>query len=139
MHPSRNNIGAFIDPDIGVTPRAPTSSGTAIKGDAIDRSGFDSCTLVVFTGQDSGSPSSFSVAGKLQHSDTTTDGDFTDLTDGAITAITTEDTLAEVDVNLADAKQYIRAVVTPTYSGGSSPTVLLGAVVIKGGARNPPV
>jgi len=139
MHPSRNNIGAFIDPDIGVTPRAPTASGTAIKGSAIDRTGFDSCVLAVFTGAAAGTPDSFSVAGKLQHSDTTTDGDFTDLTDGAITAITAVDTLAEVDVNLADAKQYIRAVVTPTYVGGTTPSVLLGAVVIKGGARNPPV
>lgn len=139
MHPSRNNIGAFVDPDVGITPRAPTASGTAIKGSAIDRTGFDSCVLVVQTGQDSGTPDSFSVAGKLQHSDTTTDGDFTDLTGAAIAAITTEDALAEVDVNLADAKQYVRAVVTPTYVGGTTPSVLLSAAVIKGGARNPPV
>jgi len=139
MHPSRNDIGAFVDPDIGVSPQAPTASGTAIKGSAIDRTGFDSCVLAVFTGVDAGTPDSFSVAGKLQHSDTTTDGDFSDLTGASVTAITAENTLSEVDVNLADAKRYIRAVVTPTYVGGSTPSVHLGALVIKGGARNPPV
>jgi hypothetical protein len=139
MHPSRNDIGAFIDPDIGVTPRAPTASATAINGSAIDRTGFDSCVLAVFTGATAGTPDSFSVAGKLQHSDTTTDGDFSDFTGASITAITAAGTLAEVDVNLADAKQYVRAVVTPTYVGGSTPSVQLGALVIKGGARNPPV
>lgn len=139
MHALRNNIGAFIALAIGVTPRAPTASGTAIKGTALDRTGFDSCTLALQTGATSGTPDSFSVAAKLQHSDTTTDGDFTDITGAAVTPITAANAIASVDVNLAGVKKYIRAVVTPTYVGGTTPSVLLSAAIVEGGAQSLPV
>lgn len=138
MNPQITNGGAFIAPTLGISPQAPTSSGTAIKGSAIDRLGYGSAVLSVAAGASSGSPSSFSVAGKIQHSDTTTDGDFTDFTGGAITPITAVDTLAKVNVDLTGAKRYIRAVVTPTYVGGSSPYVFVGAQVVLAGSSNPP-
>lgn len=138
MNPQITDGGAFVSPQIGVTPRAPTASGTAIKGDAIDRLGFGSCVFDVLTGATSGTPDSFSVAGKLQHSDTTTDGDFTDLTGATTTAITAVGTLARKNVDLTSAKRYIREVITPTYVGGSTPYVFVAGQVTLTGPSNPP-
>jgi len=138
MTPSHNDIGAFISVRRAIPPQAAAAG--AISGDSntgIDRSGFQSCVLHVGTGATSGTPDSFSVAGKLQESDSAATG-YTDITDAAITSITTENSAAKVNVDLSGCKQYIRAVVTPAFVNGSTPKVGVEAVIVLGGSANLP-
>jgi hypothetical protein len=88
--------------------------------------------LVVQCGAAAGSPSAYSVAGRLQHSGQS-GSRFTDITGAAIAALTADNGIARVAVNLARAKQFIRAVLTPSFTGGSSPSVPASAVIVFGG------
>lgn len=135
-----HNVGALVKTAIGVAPIF--SAAATINGPAIDRLGYGSCVLAVQTGLDTGTPTTRSVIAKVQHSD---DGstNWTDLAvpvggSFATSAITAVSSVAEVDVNLAGAKRYIRSVVTVAFTGGSSPTVGVASVVTLGGADKVP-
>jgi hypothetical protein len=52
------------------------------------------------------------LALKIQHSDTTTSGDFTDVTNGAFTSLTTSASFQALFLNRNDLKRYIRLVTT---------------------------
>ena len=62
-----------------VATLVPVDYAATTKGTAVDLQGFNSATLIVNSG-------AITAAGlydvKLQHSDTTTDGDFTDVASG---------------------------------------------------------
>lgn len=141
MGANPNNIGGQI---VAVQATANASATSAQTGSAIDRIGFSSGKLVISRGAATGTPSSQTTDAKLQHSDTTTSGDFVDYTqpDGTAAAITQDTTatakVITLDVNLVGAKRYVRAVVTPALSGGSSPAFPLGSVLVLGGAAQLP-
>lgn len=63
------------------------------------------------------------VTFKVQHSDTTTSGDFVDLTSGAADTITLDTTPqeGEVFIPIQTQKRYVRLVCT--IAGGTSPTI----------------
>jgi len=132
----QTDAGKYIKPVAGFSPQA--SDGTAaIEGPAIDRTGFLSAVLHGRTGAVTGAPTAQTYDLKLQES---ADGStWTDIPGAAITQITAADTEADVNVNLAGAEKYIRAVGTVTFTGGTTPTLQVAATVILGGADVKPV
>lgn len=108
-----------------VASLAPAVQAATLKGAAVDLRDFGSALMVVTTGAVAGS-GDYSMA--MQHSDTTTDGDFT--------AVSAADLLGAIPGTLEDTKvyrqgyigkrRYVRAVITKT--GGTS--VAAGAVFV---------
>lgn len=129
-----HNIGALLKQAFGVGPAA-NAAGT-VNGPAIDRLGYGSCSLAAITGLDTGSPSARSATVKLQDSADGSTG-WADIT-GASVAVAAVSSIGEVDVNLAIAKRYIRAVTTTAFTGGTTPTLFSAAVVTLGGADKVP-
>jgi len=128
MRDLANNIGVAL-------ALSPAVQSATIKGKTIDTAGFGSAAFVINTGAIV-SDGDFTV--KVQESDTTTDGDFTD----AVTGDLTGDTLpasVEADssykVGYVGNKRYVRVVATK--NGGTS--VAIGAVAVKGHADSRPV
>lgn len=113
---------------------SPAVQAATIKGTAIDLLGFDSAALVITTGAIAGAGD---YTAKLQESDTTTDGDFTDVAadnrQGTLPASLTADGVFKQ--GYIGFKRYIRVVVTKN----SGTSIAAGAVVVKGNARSRPV
>jgi len=125
------DIGSELLIKTGVRP--DEDAGGTTNGPAIDRQGFESAVLVLDVGDAEGSPTSFTVDAKLQHSDQSGSG-FTDLSGAAVTQVTAANTLVAKKIDLSGAKRYIRAVTTVSFTGGTSPNVARAALVILGGA-----
>lgn len=113
---------------------SPAVQAATIKGNAVDLAGFATALLVINTGAIAGAGD---YAAKLQHSDTTTDGDFTDVAAadrlGALPATLEAD--KSYRQGYIGKKRFIRVVMTK--NGGTS--IAAGAVVIKGTPAMAPV
>jgi hypothetical protein len=138
MNPStQHNVGAYVAVATSVAPQAASA---AVNGSSISRLAHNlalSCVLHLMAGAEAGSPTGASVVAKLQHSpDGATWADYTPpgaasvAQTAALTAVNTETSLA---IDLSSANTYVRAVVTPTLTGGTSPTILLAADLVFGG------
>lgn len=131
-----SNIGAFIDPRVGVKPQANT--GSTVNGPAINRAVlggklFSSCVLHLALGTETlGGASAPLHDCKLQDSADGSTG-WADLTGAAVAQQNTGDVDVKVNVDLLGAKRFIRAVQTSAFTGGS-PTIDVAAVVVLGGA-----
>jgi hypothetical protein len=124
------------------------SGSSAVDGVSIDTQGYDNAKLHVYAAEASGSPSGASLAVTLQES---ADGstNWANALDNTGTAIgfTLSGLNAAAGVNAArieglnlNRKRYLRIVVTPTFTGGTSPAVLAyGEIVFGGGAQQLPV
>lgn len=128
MRDLANNIGVAL-------ALSPAVQAATIKGNTIDTAGFGSVAFVINTGAIA-SAGDFTV--KVQESNTTTDGDFTD----AVAADLTGDNLpasvgadSSYKVGYVGNKRYVRVVATK--NGGTS--VAIGAVAVKGHADSRPV
>jgi len=128
MRDLANNIGVAL-------ALSPAVQSATIKGNTIDTAGFGSVAFVINTGAIA-SAGDFTV--KVQESNTTTDGDFTD----AVAADLTGDTLpasvgadSSYKVGYVGSKRFVRVVATK--NGGTS--VAIGAVAVKGHADSRPV
>ncbi len=119
-----------------LSPQAD-SGGSAKNGVVIDRKGFDSLVATFITGAITGTPSSMSMVCKVQHGDASDGSDMADIS-GATATITAANETAEINVDCRDLKRYIRVSETTTFSGGTSPTVLVAAVVTLGQAAKKP-
>lgn len=115
---------------------ASGSKSDAATGPAIDLKGFDSALFVVNTGTISGD-GDFSF--KLQESDTTTSGDFTDVDSADILGVAPATLAANSAYRLgyigSKRKRYVRLAVTK--AAGTS--IQLGAVAILGHPNIAPV
>jgi hypothetical protein len=113
---------------------APAVQSACINGPAIDLLGFGSVAAIVNTGAIVGAGD---FTAKLQESDTTTSGDFTDVAAGnlvgAFLASLAADATAKV--GYVGNKRYARVVLTK--NGGTS--IAAGAVAVKGNASTRPV
>lgn len=122
-----NNIGA-------VQALVPAVLSATATGPALDLIAFGSAAVVINTGAIA---SAGDFTAKLQESDTTTSGDFTDVDadhlEGAFPA--SLEANAVVKIGYRGFKRYIRLVVTK--NGGTS--IAAGAVLIKGHAAERPV
>ena len=133
------DIGSHVNPVGSVWPQAISGSSDVNGANTFDRVGtttnehYLSGVLVLNVGATTGTPTTFSVACRLQ--DSADNSSFADIaTAVAVTAVTTANTTATVAFNAKGLRRYLRAVVTPTFSGGTSPTVLVSASLVMGGA-----
>ncbi|MGB3043912.1 MAG: hypothetical protein WBB98_12075 [Xanthobacteraceae bacterium] len=119
-----------------VASLVPAVQTATLKGSTVDLAGYGSALMVVNTGAIAGSPApSFGIA--MQHSDTTTDGDFTN--------VAAADLLGSLPNALEDGtvyrqgyigkKRYVRAVITK----GSGTSIAAGAVFVLGSPHIAPV
>lgn len=115
---ARNQLG-------GGPSQLPGSSAlsgtTAANGSSVDCDLLEGpVVLAVLTGAATGSPTSFSVAAKLQESD---DGstNWTDLATQETLSVTAGSSVGKL--RGIRTKRYLRSVLTPAFVGGSSPTV----------------
>ncbi len=127
MRDLANNIGVVQ----AVAPAVLSATNTSA---AIDLAGFESAAVVINTGAIAGDGD---FTAKLQESDTTTAGDFTDVAAGDLAGSfpASLEANAVVKVGYVGNKRYLRTVLTK--NGGTS--IAGGAVVIKGNAHDRPV
>ncbi|MCV0384887.1 MAG: hypothetical protein K5821_00415 [Nitrobacter sp.] len=127
MRDLASNIGV-------VASLVPAVQTATLKGTAVDLRGYDSAALVINTGAIAGA-GLFDV--KLQESDTTTDGDFTDVAAanliGDLPAALEASTVYRQ--SYIGTKRYIRAVITQQ----SGTSIAAGAVVVLGHATQRPI
>jgi hypothetical protein len=127
MRDLANNIGAVL-------ALSPAVQAATIKGSAIDLLGFESAAIVINTGAIAGAGD---FTAKLQESDTTTDGDFTDVAAGHLIGSLPASLEADSTVKQGyrGFKRYIRVVLTKN----SGTSIAAGAVAVKGHAHLRPV
>jgi len=105
----------------------PVAHASTVTGSAVDLAGFGSAMAIVATGAVT-SAGDFTT--KLQESDTTTSGDFTDIAAanliGSLPATLAADTVYELGFRIS--KRYVRAV--STKNGGTN--VVHGVVIVRG-------
>jgi hypothetical protein len=119
----------------------PIAASSAQTSAAIDTQGYNSAVVVVTNGAATGSPTSYTVDAKVQHSDTS-GGTYTDVSGAAITQITADNKIATIrleGLGGASVKRFIKVVVTPALTGGTSPKALIAATVHLGRAFKEPV
>jgi hypothetical protein len=125
------DIHSGLAPVAAVAPAVLSATNTS---SAIDLQGFNAALLVINTGA---IVSAGDFTAKLQESDTTTSGDFTDVAAadllGTFPASLAADSV--VKVGYRGNKRYLRTVLTK--NGGTS--IAAGAVLIKGHAEEAPV
>jgi hypothetical protein len=122
-----SNIGAVL-------ALSPAVQAATIKGNAVDLLGFNSVAFVVNTGA---IVSAGDFTAKLQESDTTTDGDFTDVAAGDLIGALPASLAADSSVRqgYTGGKRYVRVVVTKN----SGTSIAAGAVAILGHPASAPV
>lgn len=113
---------------------APAVLAATTTGAALDLNGFESAALVINTGAIVGSGD---FTAKLQESDTTTSGDFTDVATSALQGAFPASLAADsvVKVGYVGFKRYVRLVVTKN----SGTSIAAGALLVKGHAAQRPV
>ncbi|WP_426036493.1 hypothetical protein [Brevundimonas sp. DC300-4] len=125
------DLHSNISPVVSLIPAAIAATA---NGAAIDLQGFDSAEFIVNTG-------AIAAAGdytvKVQHSSTTTSGDFTDCAAadllGALPASLAADTVYRVGYK--GGKRYVRHAITKN----SGTSIIAGIVCLKGHPTNGPV
>jgi len=130
-------VGTDIATSLQIAPVSKSSTQTA-SGTVLSRAGYGSATFTFLTGAASGSPTAISVACKVQTGDAANGSDMADIS-GATATITAENTAAEINVDLSGCKKYVRAYLTVTLTGGTSPTILVAATAALGDAEYKPV
>lgn len=139
------NIGAQLKTAMG--PPAKAETPATVNGPAIDRmgivsaQGYLSCVLHGQCGSATGSPTAQSYIAKLQDS-ATSGGTYADFTDsegnGALTAITADDTDGRTNIDLSSAKRFVRVVRIVALTAGTTPALPCSETVVFGGAGELP-
>jgi hypothetical protein len=136
------NIGGMVSTICSIFPAA-ASAGT-VNGVSIDRSlhGLPmSATMHTAVGAQTGSPSAMSVVPTLQHSpDGSTWSAYLpdNVNAAAAPALTAAASENEIAINLSAAQRYIRVQAVVGFTGGSSPSAQLCALVTIGGENRLP-
>ena len=128
-----------------IDPQSNDTNSTPVNGNSVDTLGGDNAALYARCAAASGSPTTFTVAFKVQES---ADGstNWTDALDNTGTAIgftlncktAAAENLARIEGLNLNRKRYLRAVATPTIAGGSSPaTAFVASIVIGNNGQLP--
>lgn len=127
MRDLASNIGAVL-------ALSPAVQAATIKGNTIDTNGFESVAFLINTGA---IVSAGDFTAKVQESDTTTDGDFTDAVAGDLVGSLPASLTADGSFKQGyiGHKRYARVVLTK--NGGTS--IAAGAVAVLGSPRIAPV
>ncbi len=120
---------------------APVAASTVQDGVVIDTFGFNTATFVVSNGAVTGSPSSYTVDAKLQEGSQPNLSDAVDVAGATITEITGDNATKVIRVEGlgTSRKRYLRVVVTPALTGGTTPMALISAIANLGRAYSEPV
>jgi hypothetical protein len=142
MHPSRNNIGAYIKAlACGLASVTAGGSGdnTAVTGATHDRLGYDSVQVAVTAKTTLDTTETLSVALALQESDDGQNWDTAEViyaTTVLKTGGSANDKIAKCsNINLAGRKRYIRFNFTPDLSRANTDTAVVAAVATFGGGQ----
>lgn len=113
---------------------APAVLAATNTSAAIDLQGFESAAVIINTGA---IVSAGDFTAKLQESDTTTGGDFTDVVAANLVGSFPASLVADsvVKVGYVGSKRYLRTVITKN----SGTSIAAGAVILKGDAHSRPV
>jgi hypothetical protein len=130
---------------VSLVPQSFTGS-TAVDGSSVNTSGYDNAAIHVYGAEASGSPSAATLVITLQESSTGT-GNWANALDNTGTVIgftlncesAAAENVARIEGLNLNRKQYLRAVVTPAFTGGSSPAILGFAEIVLGNAEQKPV
>ncbi len=123
------------------------TGSSAVKGAAVDTKGYNSAVLRARAEIATGAPDTASMAVKLQESNTTTDGDFTDALDNSGNVIgftlsglasAAAEGLARIEGLGLNRKRYLRIVATPTFVNGTSPGAITFGEINQGRAYTLP-
>lgn len=127
MRDLANNVAAVQ----AVAPAVLDATNTSA---AIDLQGFESAAVIINTGA---IVSAGDFTAKLQESDTTTGGDFTDVVAANLVGSFPASLVADsvVKVGYVGSKRYLRTVITKN----SGTSIAAGAVILKGDAHSRPV
>ena len=126
---------------IGGVSLAPQSfsGSTAVNGSSVNVAGYTDAAIHAYGAAASGSPSAASLVVTLQEApDNSTWTNALDNT-GTVIGFTLNclsaaaENLARIEGLLLNRKQYLRAVITPAFTGGSSPAILGFAEIVLGG------
>jgi Flp pilus assembly protein TadG len=132
---------------IGGTSVAPQSisGSSAVDGSSVDTTGYASAEIYAYGAEASGSPSAATLAVKLQESsDNSTWSDALDNT-GTVIGFTLNvhtaaaENAARIEGLNLNRKTYLRAVITPSFTSGSSPASVAFAQILLGAASQKPV
>lgn len=121
------------------------TGGSAVNGSAVDTMGYNTAMLLVNTAIASGSPTAASMVVKLQESDTS-GGTYADALDNTGTAIgftldvktAVQQGQARIEGLGTNRKRYLRITETTTFTGGTSPAVLLHGLILLGAGYSKP-
>lgn len=128
-------LGEAIKTEKAIAPQAAVAG--AITGLTVNRDGYNYAVLVVETGAAAGAPTAVDVDVTVQESaDGTT---WVDVPGGPHIANLANDSRAEYNLPLINRAKYIRCVAAVAFTGGTSPTVGIGATWILGDAVKQPV
>jgi len=128
----QRNIGAWLRPFKGVFQDAANG---LITGDAVDRNGDLSCSVITQIGDAVGAPTSYIVTAEVEHS---IDGSTNWVTLKSGTALVTNGDIGQLDVDLSSAFKFIRIIVEPVFIGGTAPTINIASIgVLSGSAEYP--
>lgn len=121
------NIGDIVTTGRAISPQAASA---AVNGAAIDTRGYDNMVLSCILGAITGSPTAATVTFKAQASDASGSG-YVDIP-GATKDVSTANTAVEINLSTAGLSRYVRTVGTPAFTGGTSPTALIGTSYVLG-------
>ncbi|AFE05573.1 hypothetical protein COCOR_04022 [Corallococcus coralloides DSM 2259] len=150
MHPSLANIGAYIKTNTLALAPAARAAGT-VQGPAIDTGAFRSAVLAVAVGAAGGAPTGFTATFTFESRGSTAGdegapGPWATVVDrdGQTLSVvaTSVDGAVELDLDLSfmgDDHDQLRVKQVLSFTGGSSPTLLTGAVLVQGGSNRLPV
>jgi Flp pilus assembly protein TadG len=117
----------------------PQAASAEVDGSAVDTQGYNTAMAIITNGAATGSPTSYTVDAKVQTCDTT-NGTWADVTGAAITQITADNKSAQIRVdNVTSLKKYLRVMVTPAMTGGTTPKALISARILLGRGYQEPV
>jgi hypothetical protein len=134
---NQSGPGPEVKNQLGTVPAA-SSAGT-VNGTGIDRRGFNFLILEAQTGVATGTPTSFTMDVKLQHSDVVGSG-YADFQPGgvaiagAVAQITAVSSRKRKQIDLRGAKAFVRVVNVIAFVGGTSPTLANVATMQLSGA-----
>lgn len=120
MNSNSTDAGVLVGIRKGTAPAA-VAAGTR-NSVGIDRLGFDSGVLIAQTGAATGTPTTLTLAAKIQESADGTTG-WADIAGAVIDPLTAENSVARVNLRLPTAKRFLRVVETVGFTGGTSPTL----------------
>jgi hypothetical protein len=124
---------------VSLAPQSFTGSA-AVDGSAINTVGYTDAAIHAYGAEATGSPSAATLVVTLQEC-ATSNGTFANALDNTGTVIgftlncesAYAENVARIEGLNLNRKQYLRAVITPAFTGGSSPAILGFAEIVLGG------